>query len=65
MTTLEFTDANGNIIRTIGNPRSGGEGDVYDVEGNPDLVVKIYNDKKRNSNEQDEYNELITKIQAM
>lgn len=65
MTTLEFTDANGNIIRTIGNPSSGGEGDVYDVEGNPDLVVKIYNDKKRNPDKQDEYNELITKIQAM
>lgn len=65
MTTLEFTYTNGNIIRTIGNPHSGGEGDVYDVEGNPDLVVKIYNDKKRNSNKQDEYNELITKIQAM
>lgn len=62
MTILEFTDKQGNIIRAIGSPHTGGEGDVYDVEGNPDLVVKIYNDKKRSSNK---YDELITKIQAM
>ena len=64
MTILEFTDKYGNIIKATGNPRSGGEGDVYDVEGNPDLVIKVYNDKKRNKDKK-LYNELITKIQAM
>ena len=64
MTILEFTDKYGNIIKTTGNPRSGGEGDVYSVEGNPDLVIKVYNDKKRNE-DRDLYNELIVKIQAM
>ena len=63
MATKKFTDANGNIIRVTGNPKSGGEGDVYNVEGNPNLVVKVYNDKKR-SNKQ-AYKTLIKKIQAM
>ena len=59
MATKKFTDANGNIIRVTGNPKSGGEGDVYNVEGNPNLVVKVYNDKKR-SNKQ-AYKTLIKK----
>lgn len=75
MAVLEFTDKDGNLIKATGNPRSGGEGDVYDVEGKPDLVVKVYNEKKRAKipyqKPEDKikaelaYKELITKIQAM
>ena len=63
MLISNLTDKDGNIIKTTGSPKSGGEGDVYCIEGNEDLVVKIYNDRKR-SNKQ-AYKTLINKIQAM
>ncbi len=64
MENLEFVDSDGNIIRTIGTPTSGGEGDVYNIEGDPNLVVKIYNDKKRNK-KPTEYEKLIRKLKTM
>ncbi len=63
MAIKKLTDKDGNIIQIMGNPKSGGEGDVYDIEGRPNLVVKIYNNKKR-SNKQN-YEILMSKIQAM
>ena len=63
MAIKKFIDEYGNIIKTKGSPKPGGEGDVYDVSGNPDIVVKIYNDKKRS--DAYSYNRLMKKIKAM
>ncbi len=63
MQTLTFFDEYGNEIIATGASKPGGEGDVYDVEGNPNLVVKIYNDKKRSKGK--EFERLIKKIKIM
>ena len=56
-------DKDNNKIETIGIPMSGGEGDVYDIKNHPDLVVKIYNDKKQSKKQA--FKKLIDKIEAM
>lgn len=63
MANLKLTDEDGNIIETTGTKKSGGEGDVYDILGNPDIVVKIYNDGKRSN--QKKFQTLINKVQVM
>ncbi len=63
MQTLILFDEYGNKIIATGTPKPGGEGDVYEVEGNPNLVVKIYNDKKRSKGK--EFEQLIKKIKIM
>ena len=63
MANLKLTDEDGNIIETTRTKKSGGEGDVYDILGNPDIVVKIYNDGKRSN--QKKFQTLINKVQVM
>ncbi len=56
-------DKDNNKIETVGTPMSGGEGDVYDIKNHPDLVVKIYNDKKQSKKQA--FKKLIDKIETM
>ena len=63
MANIKLTDEDGNIIETTETKKSGGEGDVYDILGNPDIVVKIYNDGKRSN--QKKFQTLINKVQVM